>query len=49
MRICSVRTRIVIQVLVRYLRFAARNGREAGWKAWSSHVSVRIKPLEEQK
>ena len=34
--------------VVRHLRFASRNGCEAGWKAWSSHVGVRIKTLEKQ-
>lgn len=30
-------------------RFSSRNGREAGWQAWSSHVRMRVKPrLHEQ-
>lgn len=35
--------------LSKCLRFAARNGCEAGWKARGSHVGVRIKPLTKKK
>lgn len=40
---------VTVTHLVRHLRFASRNWCEAGWKAWSSHVGVRIKALKNNK
>lgn len=42
-------TKVVFQIPKippQYLRFATRDGREAGWKAWCSHMSVRVKSLK---
>lgn len=43
-----VKRKVKPQRTVEYLRFTTGDGREAGWEAWRSHVSVGVKRLQVQ-